>query len=381
MTLITPSKQRQFEEYASLVILRLASSIAVITYLSNLWEPRVTGRSLVQWALLLLPFVWIAVCPRKWIATAVGTALGTFAINAPALLLLLLFFSVAAPKFSSDMIFLVMQIPLLIAALLVWIKEPVAKANIVLPFAVAAFLYYYAADRSPLIGPGHGAGPETTYVVRSVDKCAIQYAAGHQGNYPDDLRELGPNGSGCLSADIARGNSDGLRLAYSRQVKGFQVFADNHSFWRDGRRTVGLMYSDQSGVIRGNVNKDRPGSSGSELYDLEGSVPADLQRAAQCLLKHGQPYPVDLQSLSGPGGCLPAGGTWMREANYLQQYGYVLTYEAKVNPTPGVHAFEINARPVPYGRWGLRSFYVDDNGVVRATPEDRPANTQDPPAR
>jgi hypothetical protein len=361
------------------VVLRVTAWIAVLGCLTNLPEGHVTGRWLMFWALFVLPLVWITFCPRKWVATAVGTALGTVAINIPSLLLFFLIFSVRFPKFSTDMIYLVMQIPLVIVALLVWIKDPLAKAKIVLPVAAAAFLYCYAVDRSPLIGPGRS--PDTMSIVRSVDKCAIQYAAAHQGHYPDDLRELGPKGSGCLPADIASGKSDGVKLTFLPRGTGFGVLADSHSFWRDGRRQVGLVYSDQSGVIRVNVDKNRLDTSGSELYDTEGSVPAELKVAAQCLLKHGQPYPADLLSLSNPQGCLSAGGTWTREANYLRGNGYVLTYMPKENATPGAHGFEISARPVPYGRWGLRSFYIDDNGIVRATPEDRPANAQDPPIR
>jgi hypothetical protein len=377
MSSTPPSEHLQGEPRSSLVVLRVAAWIAVFGFLTNLREDRVTGRLLVFWALFVLPFVWITFCPRKWVATAVGTALGTAAINVPALLLFLLIFFVRPSKFSSDMIYLLMQIPLVIVALLVWIKDPLAKAKIVLPVAAAAFLYCYAVDHSQLLGPAPS--PDAVYMVRSVDKCAIQYTAAHQAHYPDDLRELGPKGSECLPADMAQGNSDGVRLTYMLQPNGFRVLADSHSFWRDGRRQVGLLSSNQSGVVRVNVNKSRLDSSGSVLYDTEGSVPVDLQLAARCLLKHGQPFPADLRSLSGPDGCLIAGGTWMREGNYLRAYGYVLTYTAMENATPGTRRFEINARPVPYGRLGLRSFFVDDTGVVRATPEDRPATAQDPP--
>jgi hypothetical protein len=40
--------------------------------------------------------------------------------------------------------------------------------------------------------------------------------------------------------------------------------------------------------------------------------------------------------------------------------------------------FAITARPVVYGRTGIRSFFVDRNLAVHATSENRPANPGDP---
>ena len=328
------------------------------------------------WTLLALPLAWMVVCPQKRAATAIGAALGTVIINVPMLLLLLvLVFRLPSSKIGYEIIYPLMQIPLLIGAIAVWIKNPSAKAKIVLPIAVATLLYYYGVDISPL-STKTADSPDTSYIVRTVDKCAIRYAAQHQGHYPDGLQELGPKGSGCLPEDIARGSSDGVKLTYLPRGTGFGVLADSHSFWRNGPRRVGLVYSDQRGVIRVNVDKNRLNSSGAELYDTEGSVPATLVIAARCLIQHGPPYPADLRSLSRPGGCLAAGGTWTAQQDYLRGNGYVLAYGAKDN---GAYGFQINARPDPYGRWGLRSYYVDDSTVVRATPEDRPANAQDPP--
>jgi len=356
-------------------ILKVIAGIAVISYLAIFEDLDGTGRSIMLWALLALPLAWITVCPERWAAIAVGTAIGTFIINLPMLLLLVLVFKLPSPRIGYDIIYPIMQILLLIGAIAAWIKNSSAKAKIVLPVAVATLLYYYGVDISPL-STKTADSPDTMYIVRTVDKCAIRYAGQHQGHYPDGLQELGPDGSGCLPEDITRGSSDGVKLTYLPRGTGFGVLADSHSFWRNGPRRVGLVYSDQSGIIRVNVDKNRLNSSGAELYDTEGSAPATLKVAARCLIQHGPPYPADVHALSGPQGCLAAGGTWTLQQDDLRGNGYVLTYEAKGN---GVSGFHINARPDPYGRWGLRSFYVDDSTVVRATPEDRPANAQDLP--
>ncbi|HTC92436.1 MAG TPA: hypothetical protein VK699_03155 [Terriglobales bacterium] len=378
MSSITQPKQAKPEMEPWFVILKLIAGIAVISYLAKFEDLDGTGRSIMLWALLALPLAWITVCPQRGAAIAVGTAIGTVIINLPMLLLLVLVFKLPSPRIGYDIIYPIMQIPLLVAAIAAWIKNSSAKAKIVLPVAVATLLYYHGVDISPL-STKTADSPDTMYIVRTVDKCAIRYAGQHQGHYPDGLQELGPNGSGCLPEDIARGRSDGIKLTYLPRGTGFGVLADSHSFWRNGPRRVGLVYSDQRGVIRVNVDQNRLNSSGAELYDTEGSVPATLVIAARCLIQHGPPYPADLRSLSRPGGCLAAGGTWTAQQDYLRGNGYVLTYLAKDNDKAGAHGFQINARPDPYGRWGLRSFYVDDSTVVRATPEDRPANAQDPP--
>src|SRR5260370_19310364 len=174
------------------------------------------------WALLALPLAWLTVCRGGWVAMVVGTDIGTFIINLAMLLLLVLVFKLPSPRIGYDIIYPIMQILLLIGAIAAWIKNSSAKAKIVLPVAVATLLYYYAVDISPL-STKTADSPDTMYIVRIVDKCAIRYACQHQGHYPDGLQELGPDGSGCLPEDIARGSSDGVKLTYLPRGTGFGV--------------------------------------------------------------------------------------------------------------------------------------------------------------
>ncbi len=59
---------------------------------------------------------------------------------------------------------------------------------------------------------------------------------------------------------------------------------------------------------------------------------------------------------------------------------YTLTYQAKGAATSaGSSGFEIIARPNPYGVGGLRSFYLDESGVIRPTAQDGSPTAQDPP--
>src|SRR5260370_38441182 len=91
------SKQLRPETQPVLVILKVIAGIAVISYLAKFEDLDGTGRSIMLWALLALPLAWITVCPERWAAIAVGTAIGTFIINLRLLLLILLVFKLPSP--------------------------------------------------------------------------------------------------------------------------------------------------------------------------------------------------------------------------------------------------------------------------------------------
>ena len=57
--------------------------------------------------------------------------------------------------------------------------------------------------------------------------------------------------------------------------------------------------------------------------------------------------------------------------------GYNVRYERRSTGLRGGYTLE--ARPEQYGRTGVRSFYMDQSGVIRATEEDRAATERDDP--
>jgi hypothetical protein len=75
----------------------------------------------------------------------------------------------------------------------------------------------------------------------------------------------------------------------------------------------------------------------------------------------------------------PLGPPVRQSAQLAQSNGYQLNY---VPGPPGadgaIHGYSLEARA---GNYGYRNFYIDATGVVRATTENRPANSTDPPAR
>ena len=58
--------------------------------------------------------------------------------------------------------------------------------------------------------------------------------------------------------------------------------------------------------------------------------------------------------------------------------GYRFTYTLTAKGPPGT-AFTYVARPVEYGRNGIRSFFTDQTGIIRGTGDDRAATAADPP--
>ncbi len=60
--------------------------------------------------------------------------------------------------------------------------------------------------------------------------------------------------------------------------------------------------------------------------------------------------------------------------------GYTFTYTPGPRDSNGrINSYTVVARPIKYGKTGLRSFFTDESGVIRQTAEDRPATAKDPP--
>jgi type IV pilus assembly protein PilA len=62
------------------------------------------------------------------------------------------------------------------------------------------------------------------------------------------------------------------------------------------------------------------------------------------------------------------------------KHGYIFTYTSYDNNGDGqFEAFDLLAVPTAYNVTGVRSFFINNSGVVRATGENRPATENDPP--
>jgi hypothetical protein len=89
---------------------------------------------------------------------------------------------------------------------------------------------------------------------------------------------------------------------------------------------------------------------------------------SQYALTSGDQYPAALGTLGD------------RVAQPLQEArneSYEVIYTPKLSEkNAAITGFELWANP---GKTNLRSFYIDESGALRATRENRPANSEDPP--
>src|SRR5205823_1912633 len=119
----------------------------------------------------------------------------------------------------------------------------------------------------------------------------------------------------------------------------------------------------------------------AQHFEEEDTAAAKLRTLATALIQYQASYPETglPQKLgwlgSGEGDCAPApqhacllGPDFQCEGDFCQVGDYVYDYQV-VNAADGTYM--ITARPAHYGPGTMRSFYVDESVVVRATSEDR----------
>lgn len=116
-----------------------------------------------------------------------------------------------------------------------------------------------------------------------------------------------------------------------------------------------------------------PAQKGDPTQMAESGAMASLKdlHAALAAFAAAQPdhaYPASLELL---------GDRARADAQLAQSVGYQLNYVAADPSTDGViHGYSISARA---GNYGYRNYYLDEGGTLRATKENRAANSQDPP--
>jgi hypothetical protein len=80
---------------------------------------------------------------------------------------------------------------------------------------------------------------------------------------------------------------------------------------------------------------------------------------------------------SFPNSLEPLGESARDAAQLAQSEGYQISYTpAPPGPDGAIRSYTLQARA---GNFGFRNFYSDETGVLRATKENRPATSQDPP--
>jgi type II secretory pathway pseudopilin PulG len=124
----------------------------------------------------------------------------------------------------------------------------------------------------------------------------------------------------------------------------------------------------------------------SRMAANEASAVGSLRTLNTACVSYSETYggfPPSLHALGGEGnGADPSATAAQLIDNFLQsgqKSGYLFFYSAGYPDDKGVvSTYTVNADPVLAGNTGLRHFFTDQTGVIRAE-SDRPANADSPP--
>ena len=223
--------------------------------------------------------------------------------------------------------------------------------------------------------------------VRAIGKCVFQYATTHPSEgFPEKLDEIGPNGNGCFRDVNAVAGHVFLYEASSSAGTGMR-----DRFIARSKETVhiGSTFSlpdkmvDESGILAAMEGEKRGFAFSPALaltknigdclkmeFDASGDTyPADLHRLLSIKAQYGVPCipPYEAKDLS-------VLELWRNKFSY--QF-----YKFEYHPTNAVNGrykgFRLDARPQEYGKQALRNYFMDESGVVHATPQDRAAKSED----
>jgi hypothetical protein len=232
----------------------------------------------------------------------------------------------------------------------------------------------------------------TPYAVYRVVACAEAYADHRNGTYPESLQAMvqaastwsGPN---CIYPFDANGDSENGpvygRVRYmpvqsaGGRVVGYSILFGPRTFFGNMKTAE---YIDQTGI----VHKSRNQAIATASDPVTDNVTTSLEEWSQCLAKEKRTLPnmifpnklKDMLRSDWP--CKPTRDV---EGDHLiPDNSYTVYYRSPSEAMPGdPSSFSLQARPNQYAESGVRSYYVDEDGVLRATVKDRPANKKDSP--
>lgn len=347
-----------------------ASLLALI----SLWSSRSDDIRLVL--IYLVPYAVALAMPAKFTKLAAGLVLGAVFIELPFTLV----FSFFGGIFPDPHVFVLMRVTSVILVALTVValmahRREAAKAGHLMggAFASAAYIVIAAlvlggsrshaseipADPNAALGPIHA--------------CLALYAEKHAGQYPATLKELGPHGSQCLDAGLATGHADRMKIKYQVQQDGkpenYSLLMESSSWFKESKS----FYTDATGIIHRSMD-GRPASPTEPVIE---NVSSTLRSIANCLVQNGAPYPRDVQHFREDLKLI-CSRHFMENGLQYHTYGTEVRYAPKVDRDT-VKGFALTARPRDYGKDGVRSYFVDETGIVRGTSDNRAAGPDDPP--
>jgi hypothetical protein len=367
----------------------ILKAAAVLSYLSFYLLVSITQLNPQQarfiWLWYGIPSLLILLIPKRWSALARGMAIGQgmwFCLQAMLPLALALPSNGLSNGTVSLLGFVLAQALLVFAALLLgW---PLKTAEIV-PLvcgATASLLFITLTVRR---WEGTQSIPSAGNLYRTVG-CLDQYALAHGGLYPASLEELTrTTGQYCVIGSLSSGPWRPQRLVYQSsqasdgRIVGYSILFGPDNFWGNVRTA---WYVDQTGLIHTSpegqiANKQSPVWSNEML---------ELKSWNACYAKYADADPAngasfDWKSVLHPEGPCEPDIRNIQDGHVQLGQSYTAHFHAKPPDSSGRQVgFYVVARPDQYGSSGIRSYYLDETGIIRGTPHNREPNSTDEPA-
>ncbi len=242
--------------------------------------------------------------------------------------------------------------------------------------------------------------------LRRVQSCALAYKSAYpKEGFPKSLHALDTAGVGCPDAATLSDDPTSGRLRYRPapadrrgRIDGFSLVGKPNATGA----TKDLLYASEDGLVYWTTDSNDAAShffadpTGDAALPMDprmrswviGSPVKVLLDLRQCIIDFspnsanrrythtidGHPCTVGARvSLSGP----LTIETSRDSTQYSAQYRLVYLPRQAAEDS-GVVAFAIGARPNPYGAAGVRSYLMDEDGVIHWTLADRDATIDDP---
>ncbi len=225
----------------------------------------------------------------------------------------------------------------------------------------------------------------------SIHTCNQNFSGAHPDKgYAESLEQLGPQGTQCLSANLAGGVDNGFTLRYEPGARGTSGVVETYSVsaWETTPKATNwtTIYSDESGLIWYRLEA----SAGPMKAQLEQLYPgSDFASVLRCV-EERDPTHVRIYRGGNDPVKITTRDEYIRNCIYGAVFSSADTFSLDAYEYHYLfsdYEFEVSARPATYGESGLRSFLaigrLGENGKlatlsVYATPQNRAAATEDP---
>ena len=368
------------------IVLRFAGLLSVLAIVLFFTEGAGQRPGAAVFLVTCFPSLVVLLWPPRLFHIARGIAIGQAGFACPWLLLFtFLGFSGFAEKGAGTTMPIILCSQLLLGVAGLYAKDPNAPirrgdqpllvCGLIFGLFFAPFTVWRYEHSQNQINPD-----SATRLIASLES----YGVAHGGHFPATLHDLlaaeGPNSLYHFMENGSSDNDSGEvrylpTTSRDGQVTGFSLLLGHARFWgafqRDG-------YTDKSAIIH--FTLEPHGQDAILPVPYNPSVP--LHDWLNCIVNYAKtatsPAPEDFQALRRPAG--PCSVVGIEEGKFFElTSGYLLEYH-KDAPAAGrpSFAFHVDVRPRGYGATGVRSYYADESGVIRGTPEDRKATRDDP---